>query len=290
MIESGHITETVNDAALVTFQRSLEIAVMVTGQSTNKSLNLFSACPPRPTNVAGDNYAADMDNTLKNQFADIESARQFFQSTYPTDGLKGVSRMIYHRLMDGDDSTEDSIYRLDSRFGGGKTHTLITLAGAALYPELVREGATPVPAEYAPNQAIRLVAFTGENTDLEQGANLGEGYSGIRPKSLIGHIAAKIGGESAFRQFKVHDDNLTSPGSGDIAELLGDAPCLILIDEFVQMLSRYEDERFSDKLPHVRTLFGSLIHAITSRPYSVLVISYSRPRRRRLPKSLSTDA
>ena len=78
MIESGHITETVNDAALVTFQRSLEIAVMVTGQSTNKSLNLFSACPPRPTNVAGDNYAADMDNTLKNQFADIESARQFF--------------------------------------------------------------------------------------------------------------------------------------------------------------------------------------------------------------------
>ena len=277
MIESGYIIETVNDAALVTFQRSLEIAVMVTGQSINKSLNLFSACPPRPTNVAGDNYAADMDNTLKNQFADIESARQFFQTTYPTDGLKDVSRKIYHRLMDGDDSTEDSIYRLDSRFGGGKTHTLITLAGAALYPELVREGATPVPAEYAPSQAIRLVAFTGENTDLEQGANLGEGYSGIRPKSLIGHIAAKIGGESAFRQFKVHDDNLTSPGSGDIAELLGDAPCLILIDEFVQMLSRYEDERFSDKLPHVRTLFGSLIHAITSRPYSVLVISTPDP-------------
>ena len=91
MVELGHLTETVDDAALGTFQRSLEIAVMVTSQSADRGLHLSAACPPRPTNVAGDNYAADMDNTLKNQFTDIESARQFFQSTYPTDGLKEVS-------------------------------------------------------------------------------------------------------------------------------------------------------------------------------------------------------
>ena len=70
---------------------------------------------------------------------------------------------------------------------------------------------------------MRLVTFTGENTDLEQGARQEE-TGAFRAKSLIGQIAWQLGGEYAFRQFESYDKNLSSPGSEDIEHLLGEQP------------------------------------------------------------------
>ena len=84
------------------------------------------------------------------------------------------------------------------------------------------EGESPVPVEFAPGETVRLVTFTGENSDVERGALI-PGSSDARAKSLIGQIAWQLGGEVAFNDFKTYDENLTSPGSEDIRRLLGGA-------------------------------------------------------------------
>ena len=92
---------------------------------------LFNACRLRSEESTRDNYAADLQRSLQGELSTPELARQFFQSTYPTIGMKDICRGIFSRLRQGDASNEPSVYRLGSSFGGGKTHTLIALAGAS---------------------------------------------------------------------------------------------------------------------------------------------------------------
>ena len=236
---------------------------------------LLEACALRPETITNDNYAADLHSSLESELARTESARQFFQSTYPTEGLSEVCRMIFNRLANGNESNDPSLYRLDSGFGGGKTHTLITLAGASKHPDLVRDGVTPVPAEYAPTQDVSIVPFTGENTDLIRGAEI-SGYS-VRPKSLIGHIAVHLGGEYAYRQFREHDERLTAPGSEEIARLFGETPCLILIDELIQLMRRYETQSRMDYLGQMTALCSAIAKAVEISPKTVMVVTTPDP-------------
>ena len=237
---------------------------------------LFNACQLRSEESTRDNYAADLQRSLQGELSTLESARQFFQSTYPTNGMKDICRAIFNRLKHGDASNEPSVYRLGSGFGGGKTHTLIALAGAAKYPQLVSAGETTVPPEYAPAEPIKLVTFTGENSDVERGASM-PGTDNIRARSLIGQMAWQLGGETAFNEFKTYDENLSSPGSEDISRLLRQQPCLILVDELVQWLDRVNDPRFNAALPNVRTLFSSVAQAVEATPHAVLVITTPDP-------------
>ena len=242
----------------------------------DQSNHLFSACQLRAEESTRDNYAADLQRSLNEELSTPESARQFFQSTYPTNGMKDICRRIFRRLKLGDLSNEPSVYRLGSAFGGGKTHTLIALAGAAWHSTLIAEGVTTVPDDCAPDEEVRLVTFTGENSDVERGALI-PGTNDVRAKSLVGHLAWQLGGETAFNEFKTYDDNFTSPGSEDLRLLLGEQPCLILVDELVQWLDRMENSAHSSQLPNIRTLFSSLAQAVGACPNAVLVVTTPDP-------------
>ena len=238
----------------------------------SESNYLFNACQVRSEESTRDNYAADLQRALRDELSTPDSTRQFFQSTYPTRGMRDICRGIFERLANGDESNEPSVYRLGSAFGGGKTHTLIALAGAARHPHLISEGVTTVPAELAPAEQVRIVAFTGENSDVVRGALI-PGSDRVRAKSLIGHLAWQLGGEFAFNEFKTYDEGFTSPGSEDIRRLLGDRPCLILVDELVQWLDRMQNSGLGGKMANIRTLFSSLVQAVESSPNAVLVIT-----------------
>ena len=54
-------------------------------------------------------------------YTDAESF--FKEATYPTDGLKNTISSVFRRI--SGDPTAPSIYRLETAFGGGKTHSLI---------------------------------------------------------------------------------------------------------------------------------------------------------------------
>ena len=59
---------------------------------------LFNACQLRSEESTRDNYAADLQRSLQGELSTPELARQFFQSTYPTIGMKDICRGIFSRL------------------------------------------------------------------------------------------------------------------------------------------------------------------------------------------------
>ena len=77
---------------------------------------------------------------IDNLYTDAE---QFFRDgTAPTDGIKFVLREALLRL--SGDNSAPAIYRLETVFGGGKTHTLIALTHLALRARELAEAAVPL--------------------------------------------------------------------------------------------------------------------------------------------------
>lgn len=235
---------------------------------------LFTACPPRSAEFTSENYAADLHNALGNEIATPEAARDFFGGTYSTSAMQSTCRMIFDRLRNGG-GNRPSIYRFNSRFGGGKTHTLIALAAMARHPQMVQSGAVQelLSPELA-TDGVQLVCFSGENADVLAGMLLSDGHS--RAKSLTGFIAYQLGGPAALERFREHDNRLTDPGAAAFQELMGNQPTLILVDELVQWIAKTLQ---NPDLNHegIKTTIAALAAAVDKTPHAVLVITSPEP-------------
>ncbi len=93
---------------------------------------LFDTCRPRTDVLQGAiqeaDFAADLAQVLRNEGPlDYRDPQRFFSNTYPTRGLKSLLRNVCLRLSASPDQV-GALFRLDTQFGGGKTHGLIALA------------------------------------------------------------------------------------------------------------------------------------------------------------------
>ena len=236
---------------------------------------VFQACQPRPTRLTNSSYAADLHRAIREELATQESALEFFQGTYPTQAMRTACRMVFDRLHNGSASEQPAVYRFNSRYGGGKTHTLIALAAACLHPEVVRQepDQTPVPSQLAMD-GVKLVAFTGENVDQLSGTVMDE--SGARARSLTGYVAYYLGGQEALEEFREHDNRLTDPGAEDIRRLIGEGPILILVDELVRWIARVLQNADLNR-DGVKTTISALAEAVDNSPKAVLVVTSPEP-------------
>lgn len=96
--------------------------------------NLFTLCEPRPDVLQGalreSDFAADLSQVLRGDAPDeYKQPELFFANTYPTKGLKSILKLVALRVL-GRPEQVGAIFRLDTQFGGGKTHALIALAHA----------------------------------------------------------------------------------------------------------------------------------------------------------------
>src|SRR5215510_14759530 len=60
-----------------------------------------------------------------------ENPKSFFALTYPTTALRGLAKDVIHRLAA---KNQKAVRQLELTYGGGKTHTLITLYHIASDP------------------------------------------------------------------------------------------------------------------------------------------------------------
>ena len=196
--------------------------------------SVLTACPPRPIRVAGEQFAADLLDGVRGQLSTPEGATEFLDATYLTRSTSEFLRMVTDRLASGEDSHSPSIYQMYSRYGGGKTHSLLMLAASAMHPNLdywhQYTDANPTSA--------KMVAFDGVVSNVLDGVRLDEENN--RAKSLSGYILYQLGGPEALQQFRQGDDHLTDPGSQVFQELIGEQPTLIIIDELVQYINKVE--------------------------------------------------
>ena len=230
---------------------------------------LLTACPPRPIQQSGDQYAADLIRGLDDELATPATAADFLQATYLTRAAADFLRMAADRIVRGRDSAAPSVYQLYSRYGGGKTHSLLLLAAAAKYPEL------PYWTDEAecPTAAAKIVAFDGEKHNVVNGAKLDD--AGNRAQSLAGYLLYQLGGPAALQQFGAGDALLTDPGAATFQQLIGDQPVIIIIDELVHYISRVQQYRSGSHRNDagILTTLSALANAVTNCPRAVLVIT-----------------
>src|ERR1035441_2938030 len=96
---------------------------------------VFDTCDPREDvlkgTIAEADFAADLAKVIRGIASDdYQKPDRFFASTFPTQGLKNLLRHVMGRLT-GDSTAAAAIFRLDTSYGGGKTHGLIALTHAA---------------------------------------------------------------------------------------------------------------------------------------------------------------
>ena len=96
---------------------------------------IFETCRPRPDVLAGTiaeaDFAADLADVIRGRASpEYSNPASFFANSYPTQGLKNLLANVTGRLS-GTGGSAAAIFRLDTSYGGGKTHGLIALAHAA---------------------------------------------------------------------------------------------------------------------------------------------------------------
>lgn len=98
--------------------------------------SIFDQCVPRREVLAGELsdaiFAADLWDVISGRahaHDDYRDPARFFAGTYPTENLKFLTREVAERLAGMEGRT--SIFRLETGFGGGKTHSLIATVHVA---------------------------------------------------------------------------------------------------------------------------------------------------------------
>jgi predicted AAA+ superfamily ATPase len=91
---------------------------------------IFTTCIPRSEISTGelslDLFAAKLRLVVEGKALQVyQDANAFFSNTFPTDGIKTLIREVFSRL--AGKSTGSPVIRLETSFGGGKTHDRIAL-------------------------------------------------------------------------------------------------------------------------------------------------------------------
>jgi len=219
---------------------------------------LFEICSPRPDILKGDiresDFAADLAQVI-NGTAPPEYAlpNKFFANTHPTLGLKALLKTVCQRLQGVGGS---AVLRLDTQYGGGKTHSLIALTHAAQGMKGVNNISEFIDPELVPANAVRLAAFDGENADPVNGRPLGDGLRAYTP---WGELAYGLAGVAGYEKVRRSDIERVAPGAATIQELFDNQPVLILLDELSIYLHKIKGRQEQEQLtPFLTALFKAV--------------------------------
>ncbi|MFX0173353.1 MAG: DUF499 domain-containing protein, partial [Candidatus Hodarchaeota archaeon] len=156
-----------------------------------------------------------------------QDPQMFYKSTYLTKGLYNLLVGVKEKLDEGQGS---SIIKLQTAFGGGKTHALIVIYHYIKHGDIL--------AEYLPNIApinAKIATIGGTHLNPIEGKI----HDNVHIHTIWGDIAFQLGGLSGYKEFETNDIRRITPGKEKIKKfLLRHEPFLILIDELVEYLNK----------------------------------------------------
>jgi len=138
------------------------------------------------------------------------------------------------------DPSAPAIHRLETAFGGGKTHALIALTHLAyrgkdlssLTGDLLSSRVLPEPG------AVRLVGIAGDDLPVHKPQG-----TALTPYTLWGEIAFQVGGEDLYREVEAEVTSYAAPGKAYFDKVFGGRKALLLLDELAQYAARLEAAR-----------------------------------------------
>lgn len=162
----------------------------------------------------------------------------FREGTYPTHGMRATLTEVFARI--AGDLSVPAIHRLETAFGGGKTHTLIACTHIAFMGSDLRHSVSGVIDQKLlpdPN-TVAVVGVAGDDIPVHQPKR-----NALVPYTLWGEIAYQIGGETLYREVEAEAVSAAAPGKVYFEKVLGGRKVLIMLDELAQYAARLEAAR-----------------------------------------------
>ena len=209
------------------------------------TMSILEACKPRQDILAGtfnpEIFTASLSEVIRYYKAEstgihplYTDARLFFsEATYPTRGMKTVLSEVFSRI--AGDSSVPAIHRLETAFGGGKTHTLIACTHIA-YKGKELAGVTDdiIDSTLLPDPGtVKVIGIAGDEIPVHKpmGARL-------IPYTLWGEIAYQLGGENLYQQVEQDAASYAAPGRHYFDTVFMNQKVVIMLDELAQYAAR----------------------------------------------------
>nr|WP_166682464.1 DUF499 domain-containing protein [Streptomyces sp. 846.5] len=218
-------------------------------------------------------FAADLGLVAKGEApADYLNPVLFAEKTYLTENLREALVEIGNRL--SGDPAANAVYRMQTEFGGGKTHTLLAayhLFGSArsvAETQLARELAKSIRGGVVPQARVVVLDGSALTADCNPKDN------GTPAHTLLGHLAYKLGGAQAYEAVRTQDEARRGTSTTQLVNLLREhSPCLILMDETLEYLAKTltSDTRKGSLTSTTLTIIKELNTAVANVPGACLV-------------------
>ncbi len=242
---------------------------------------VFETCKPRPEVLSGElrdeMFAARLKDVVDGTADAIyQDARRFFENTYPTEGLKTLIREVMGRLS-GKEPANSPFVRLETSFGGGKTHNLIALHHLA---QGHKDGVPKSLVDHAwiPSKPWPTAGLVGSDMDPANGID----HDGLRTWTLWGELAWQIGrftvgSAAAYEIVRASDEQRVAPGTQVLEKLLGGGPALVMLDEVAHYLRKAKAVSTangkSDVAEQSVAFLMTLIEFAASKPQIAVVVT-----------------
>lgn len=211
---------------------------------------ILDSCQPRAEILAGtfnpEVFTASLSPVIEYYHhgqSDIDNiytdAKLFFnEATYPTQGLKNTLAEVFGRI--AGDATVSAIHRLETAFGGGKTHTLISCTHIAYKGTELREVTKDIidPDLLPKPGSVSVVGIAGDEIPVHKPRG-----DALIPYTLWGEIAYQIGGENLYREIQEDAESYAAPGKVYFEKVFRNRKALIMLDELAQYAARLEAAR-----------------------------------------------
>lgn len=169
--------------------------------------------------------------------ADYLNPVTFCEKTYLTPNLRAVLLELVARL--SGETAAAGVYRLQTEFGGGKTHTMLAAYHLFRAPELVQTTQMGAEITQLAGRQIpkaKVVVLDGSAIIAGKADTTPEG---IELYTLLGQLAYRLGGPEAYAGVAEQDRALLGSATYQLADLLEKyAPCLVLLDETLEYLNK----------------------------------------------------
>ncbi|MDQ7746905.1 ATP-binding protein [Hydrogenophaga pseudoflava] len=239
---------------------------------------IYQVCQPRPDLITGsfnpEVFTASLSAVLEHYQGGAAAAsavytdpKTFFgQATYPTNGMRQVLGDVYRRL--SGDLSAPAVHRLETGFGGGKTHTLIGLthigkhgtALAGVTTALLDDKLLPAPG------SVIVVGIVGDELPVQavKGAK-------VQPYTLWGEMAYQVGGEALYKSLQDEVTSFSAPGKEFMKAVFAGNKVLVMLDEMAQYATRLEAARANGAEQLQAFLMTLLNYAQTNEGLSVVI-------------------
>lgn len=257
--------------------------------------DIFESCTPRQDVLVGelaeDQFAASLADVAHGDNApDVYAEPQlFFEKTYPTDGLQDLLTRLTTRFVaahNDEYSGTNGILRLDTSFGGGKTHNQIAAYHLAESPSSVPDLSDflddqGLASNYTDAAALGLdvntAVFVGTHVDASEARSDFSDPDAPATKTMWGELAYQLFGREGYEFLRENDENRTPPGSNKLERLFErhSNPSLILIDEIAAYLEQAAAVEVGDSTlaKQTNTFLMSLLSATQNTDRVTVVLS-----------------